>query len=109
MIPMELEVAGNEFGYRVANVETESTSDFVLIPAEITKVTVGIFPTPNRMAYAEYTIGSVTEIMEGTARWEKWPRKNVKKDAHDGIISSVTAVRAVSVQGDPVSMTVRGQ
>lgn len=109
MIPMELEVAGNEFGYRIANTTTENTSDFVVIPAEMTKVTVGIFPTPNSKAYAEYTIGSIGEIMDGAAKWEKWPRKNVTKAAHDGIISSVTAVRAVSVQGDPVSMTVRGQ
>lgn len=109
MITMELETAGDEFGYRVANTSTESTSDHVVIPAEMTKVTVGIFPTNNGRAYAEYTIGSLDEIMAGTARWEKWPKRNVRRNTHDGIISSVTAVRAVSIQGETVSMTVRGQ
>lgn len=109
MIKMEIETEGNEFGYRVASATTSSVSDFILIPAEMVKVTVGVFPTPNRKAYAEYTIGSIAEIMADTAKWEKWPKKDVKKDTHDGIISSVTAVRAVSVQGDPVTIMARGQ
>lgn len=109
MISMDLETSGDEFGYRIAETTTSTTSDFILIPAEMNKVTIGVFPTAGRKAYAEYTIGSKAEIMADTARWEKWPKKNVKKDTHDGIISSITAVRAVSVQGDPVTIKARGQ
>lgn len=95
---IEMEWQGNEeYGIWRAYVQTGGTSDAVYIPYNVDKTTVSLYPS-NR-ARVEYTVASPSEIEAGTAEWIVWPLKTVRKNSADGILSVVTAVRAVSIQG----------
>jgi len=57
-------------------------------------------------AYVEYTVSGKSDINSGNAEWQRWPKGRVRKNTHDGILSVVTAVRAVSENGNEITLEV---
>ncbi|MFW0778408.1 MAG: hypothetical protein ACN2B6_11905 [Rickettsiales bacterium] len=104
MIVMEKQRDLNNYGSYRAEVTTTSTSDAVILRPHVKSTSVGLYATSG--AYVEYTLSTLDKVEAGTADWIVWPLGVVSANSTDSIMSTVTAVRAVSESGDSVTIEV---
>lgn len=109
MILMELDVTLGEFGFKRAVVDTSSTSDHILLSADIREPTASVYPTGNNRAVVQFSCESNAEIMAGNGHWKDWALGTVREDTSDGLVATVTALRVVSIDGAPVRLSVVGK
>lgn len=109
MITMDLMKDTTEYGSRFATATTTTISDFILIPASIVEPTVRLSPTGNGRAVVQFATEPVSYLEAGAAEWEDWPLGSVRSLTSDGLVSTVTAVRAVSIDGNSVTIKVTGR
>ncbi|MEK9713174.1 MAG: hypothetical protein VW258_11465, partial [Thalassolituus sp.] len=97
------------FGVRFAEASTTGTSDFIMLPASIVEPTVRLIPSNNGRAKVQFATEPKERLAAGTANWEDWPLGVVRSLTSDGLVSTVTAVRVVSLDGDNAIVSVTGR
>lgn len=84
---------------RLLTVASPGTSTPVRVKAEMTDVTVAVFPTGG-ISKIQFSLSPLSDVDGGTARWVDWDFGNVTQATADALASIVTAIRLVVTSGN---------
>lgn len=84
------------------------TSDFILIPSDVTNVTVTVSFTGEAKGYIEATTDTVAKVIADNAEWVIWAKGLVASSTQDSCYPP-TALRAVQIGTGIMHVSVRAQ
>lgn len=50
----------------------------------------------------QFSLSSLSDVLDGNANWQNWPKENVTGSDYDTLEGPVTAIRGVSVSGSVI-------